>query len=60
MSDLTTQCYPIPWKCQRRRVSVLYRHNRKASGYGMKFWPDDYDALKSKIPQIADLGDFLN
>ena len=41
-------------------TKTLYRHNGKALGYGMKFWPDDYDSLKSKIPQIADLGDFLD
>ena len=41
-------------------AKTLYRHNGNALGYGMKFWPDDYDALKSKIPQIADLGDLLD
>ena len=41
-------------------AKTLYRHNGKALGYGMKLWPDDYEALKSKIPQIRNLGDFLD
>ena len=41
-------------------AKTLYRHNGKVLGYGMKFWPDDYEALKSKIPQIGDLGDLLH
>ena len=38
---------------------TLYRHNGKALGYGMKFWPDDFEVMKRKIPQINDLEDFL-
>jgi len=26
----------------------------------MKFWPEEYEALKRKIPQIEDLEDFLH
>ncbi len=28
--------------------------------YGMKFWPEEYEAMKRKIPQIEDLEDFLH
>ena len=37
----------------------LYGYNGDVLGYGMKFWPYDYEALKSKIPQIGDLEDLL-
>ena len=28
-------------------------------GYGMKFWPGDFEVMKRKIPQIGDLEDLL-
>ncbi len=34
-------------------------HEGDVLGYGMKFWPEEYEAMKRKIPQIGDLGDFL-
>ena len=43
----------------RHFAEKLYRHNGSVLGYGMKFWPDDHNALKRKIPQIGDLEDFL-
>ena len=40
-------------------AKTLYRQNGKVLGYGMKFWPEDFEAMKRKIPQIGDLEDFL-
>ena len=34
-------------------AKTLYWRNDEALGYGMKFWPEDYEAMKTKIPQIA-------
>ncbi len=44
----------------RHLARTLYRHEGKVLSYGMKFWPGEYEALKSKIPQIEDLEDFLH
>ncbi len=44
----------------RHLAKTLYRHDGKILSYGMKFWPEDYEALKRKIPQIEDLEDFLH
>lgn len=44
----------------RHLARTLYRHEGKVLSYGMKFWPEEYEALKSKIPQIEDLEDFLH
>ncbi len=41
-------------------AKTLYRHNGKILGYGMKFWPEDYETMKKIIPQIADLEDLLH
>ena len=41
-------------------ATKLYRRKGKVLGYGMKFWPENYEAMKRKIPQIEDLEDFLN
>ena len=41
-------------------AKTLYRHNGKFLGYGMKFWPEEFATMKTKIPQIEDLEDFLN
>lgn len=43
----------------RHLAKTLYRHDGKILSYGMKFWPEEYEAMKQKIPQIGDLGDFL-
>ncbi len=40
-------------------AQTLYRRKGKVISYGMKFWPGDYDTLKTKIPQISDLEDLL-
>ena len=44
----------------RRVERTFYRHEGKVLSYGMKFWPEEYEALKRKIPQIEDLEDFLD
>ena len=41
-------------------AKTLYWRNDEALGYGMKFWPEDYEAMKTKIPQIEDLEDLLH
>ena len=41
----------------RHVARTLYRHEGKVLSYGMKFWPEEYEALKRKIPQIEDLED---
>ncbi len=41
-------------------AKTLYRHNGKVQGYGMKFWPEEFATVKTKTPQIEDLGDLLH
>ena len=44
----------------RHLANTLYRHEGRLLSYGMKFWPEEYDTLKRKVPQIEDLEDFLH
>lgn len=41
-------------------LPVAYRHQRQLLGYGIKFWPDDFAALKTQIPQLAVLTEGLS
>ena len=41
-------------------AKTLYRRNGKVLGYGMKFWPEEFATMKTKIPQIEGLEDLLN
>ncbi|MCX7048291.1 MAG: DUF3800 domain-containing protein [Candidatus Sumerlaeota bacterium] len=39
---------------------MLYRHKGHVLGYGLKFWPEDWEVIKSKNPHLAgflELGD---
>ena len=36
---------------------TFYRHKGKALGYGVKFWPEDLDALKTKHPHLGFFAD---
>jgi hypothetical protein len=33
----------------------LYRHKDTAIGYGLKFWPEDFAAIKVKTPEATNL-----
>lgn len=35
---------------------TLYRHQTQALGYGIKVWPEDYATIKSKAPEVENLG----
>jgi len=35
---------------------TLYRHKGKVMGYGVKVWPEDYETIKEKAPEIENLG----
>nr|VFJ63769.1 MAG: Protein of unknown function (DUF3800) [Candidatus Kentron sp. DK] len=35
---------------------TLYRHKGEAMGYGIKVWPENYDAIKEKAPETENLG----
>ena len=41
----------------RLMAKVFYRHNNTVLGYGLKFWPQDFQKLKSANPQIAVFAD---
>jgi hypothetical protein len=32
---------------------TVYRHKGDALGYGIKFWPGDFDAMKAQNPHLA-------
>ena len=34
-------------------MPAVYRHKGSKLGYGVKFWPDDFQKLKTANPQIA-------
>jgi len=36
---------------------TFYRHKGKAIGYGVKFWPEDIEALKKTNPHLGDFAD---
>lgn len=36
--------------------SSFYRYKGVLLGYGIKVWPEDYDAIKTKAPEIENLG----
>jgi hypothetical protein len=31
---------------------VVYHHKQKRLGYGLKFWPGDYQDIKQKAPEV--------
>ncbi len=35
--------------------STLYRHNKTVLGYGLKVWPYDIEAIKTKAPEVCNL-----
>ena len=37
---------------------ILYRHKDTAIGYGLKFWPEDFTAIKAKAPEASNLEGF--
>nr|VFJ43270.1 MAG: Protein of unknown function (DUF3800) [Candidatus Kentron sp. FM]VFJ43965.1 MAG: Protein of unknown function (DUF3800) [Candidatus Kentron sp. FM]VFK06018.1 MAG: Protein of unknown function (DUF3800) [Candidatus Kentron sp. FM] len=40
----------------RHLEKTLYRHKGRVMGYGLKVWPENYDAIKAKAPEIENLG----
>jgi len=36
---------------------TLYRHKGKLMGYGIKVWPESYATIKTKAPEVENLGD---
>lgn len=32
---------------------TIYRHKKTALGYGLKFWPDDFETLAAGLPHLA-------
>lgn len=36
---------------------TIYRHKSKMLGYGLKFWPEDLDSLKTKHPHLGFFAD---
>ncbi|MDQ8188074.1 DUF3800 domain-containing protein [Pelagicoccus sp. SDUM812002] len=36
----------------------VYRHEGKAFGYGFKFWPDDFETVKQKAPEVENFESF--
>lgn len=41
-------------------LPVAYRHKGALLGYGMKFWPGDFDGLKKESPQLLAFAEGLN
>jgi len=35
---------------------TFYRHKRELMGYGIKLWPEDYDTIKAKAPEVENIG----
>lgn len=33
--------------------NTFYRHKREVMGYGLKFWPEDIDTIKTKAPEVG-------
>jgi len=33
--------------------NTFYRHKNEVMGYGLKFWPEDFDTIKSKAPEAG-------
>jgi len=31
---------------------VVYHHKQQRMGYGLKFWPEDYESIKQKAPEV--------
>lgn len=44
-------------KYARLLLPICYRHKGAALGYGLKFWPDEFQKLKSANPHIAMFAD---
>ena len=34
---------------------TIYRHKETALGYGLKFWPEDFQTIKEKAPEACNL-----
>ncbi len=34
----------------------LYRHRGELLGYGIKVWPEDYETIKAKAPEVENIG----
>jgi hypothetical protein len=34
---------------------TLYRHGGKVIGYGLKIWPEDFETVKAKAPEVQNL-----
>lgn len=32
---------------------TIYRHKKTALGYGLKFWPEDFESLAEKLPHLS-------
>jgi hypothetical protein len=47
-------------KYARLLLPTCYRHKGVLLGYGMKFWPGDFDSLKRENPQLLALAEGLN
>jgi hypothetical protein len=43
----------------RELLPVAYRHERKLLGYGLKFWPGDFESLKRENPRLEGLAEGL-
>ena len=37
-------------------TKTIYRHKGETMGYGLKVWPEDFETVKSKAPEAANLG----
>ncbi len=35
---------------------TLYRHRGELLGYGVKLWPEDYETIKTKSPEVENIG----
>ena len=36
-------------------TKTIYRHKGETMGYGLKVWPEDFETVKSKAPEAANL-----
>jgi hypothetical protein len=43
----------------RELLPVAYRHEHKLLGYGLKFWPGDFESLKRESPRLEELAEGL-
>lgn len=64
-SSLCAATNPNPFgdtedKYARLLLPTCYRHKGALLGYGLKFWPGDFDGLKKENPQLLSFAEGLN